>query len=99
MLNDNADKIVWSATENGNFSLTSAWELVRTRSISFNFSKFCWHKYIPLKISIFLWCLLHKTLATDMAVKGNDISIVSKCVCCSTNPQSESATHLFATLS
>lgn len=96
MLTSDVDRVVWTATESGNFKLTSAWELTRTRNISVYFNKFCWNKFLPIKISIFLWRLLHKTLPTDMAVRGKGIHIVSKCVCCMHNSQTESVTHLFA---
>lgn len=47
------DRIVWKATTNGTFTLHSAWELIRTRGISFQYTKFCWHNILPVKISIF----------------------------------------------
>src|SRR3954466_1839138 len=54
------NQIIWDATSTGMFTVRSAWELIRTRSVSFQYHSFCWHKYLPSKISVFLWRMLHK---------------------------------------
>src|SRR2546430_1709981 len=57
--------------------------------------KYCWHKHVALKISLFLWKLLHNALLTDLAISRKGIYLSSKCNCCPNNPNSEHNTHLF----
>ena len=58
-------------------------------------AKFCWHKHIALKISLFIWKLLHNGIPTDLAISNKGITITSKCHCCRIAPNSEFNTHLF----
>lgn len=48
------DLSIWSLTSPGSFSLSSAWELVRKRSLTFVIAKNCWNKYMPPKICLYL---------------------------------------------
>lgn len=89
------DKCIWSLNTKGTFSLSSAWELVRQRSLRSMVAKHCWHPDIQGKISIFLWKLLNNGLPTDLAVANKGVQMVSKCLCCKNIQSSEYNTHLF----
>lgn len=88
------DKCIWSLNTKGSFSLSSAWELVRQRSLKSSVAKYCWHPHIQGKISIFLWKMLNNSLPTNLAVAHKGIQMVSKCLCCATKPSLEYNTHL-----
>lgn len=49
---------------------------------------------MPLKVSIFLWRILHRALPTNDNVSRVGIPLASKCVCC-ISPKYESMEHLF----
>lgn len=94
VLTSGKDIMVWAPSNSDNFTLRSAWDLVRGRSDAFCFGKYCWHKYYPSKISIFLWILLHRALPIDTANRRKGIFVVSKCLCCVQNHHTETASHL-----
>ena len=74
------DTCIWEKSYSGLFSLSSAWNDVRSRGLKTHLSQSCWHKHIPLKISIFLWKLIYNALPTDYAIKRKGIHVVSKCL-------------------
>lgn len=53
------DLIRWSESEDGNFSLNSAWRLVRQTRQSHSILSSIWQKYIPSRVSFFIWRLLY----------------------------------------
>src|SRR3954465_13362399 len=79
------------------FTLSSAWDLVRMKEVKTIIAKSCWHKHVELKISLFLWKLSHYAIPTDLAVSKKGIYLPSKCHCCTRSPQSEFNNHLFLT--
>lgn len=58
------------------------------------FDKFIWSRYLPSRISILLWRLMHNSLPTNAAVRRFNIPSVSKCLCYPLNPKAESTQHL-----
>lgn len=85
IISNNADLWVWDLTYSGNFSLHSAWQLIRGALLP-SLLKIVWQKHLPLKVTIFLRKLLHNTVPTDQAVRHKDISLLSKCLCyCNSN--------------
>lgn len=79
-LDNSEDRCVWVLTHSGNFTLKSAWELIRQKESNTHLSKSCWHKNVPSKISIFVWKLIHNALPTESAIKKKEF-IVSLSVC------------------
>lgn len=59
------DKLCWSKTSSGNFTIKSAWKVIRQIGLH-NFTyKYVWHPHRPLKISVFVWKLLHNAIPID----------------------------------
>ncbi|KAL0304188.1 UNVERIFIED_CONTAM: putative ribonuclease H protein [Sesamum radiatum] len=86
------DKPCWKVDPTGNFSVKSAWELVRNGGIRRPFLKEFWHPTVTPSMSIFIWRLLHNFIPVDERLREKGLSIVSKCMCCH---NSETVQHLF----
>lgn len=57
-------------------------------------AKNIWHPHLPLKVSVFVWKLLHKGIPVDDLIQRREIHFASKCLCY-VNPSIERANHLF----
>lgn len=97
-LTPKSDKLIWIGTRSGKFILNSAWGLLRYRSMISYLHKNAWSKFIPQKISIFIWKVLHNVVPTDMVVKKRGVIMVSKCSCCILDPRIETTNHLLIVL-
>lgn len=49
------DKAWWMLNSNENFSVKSAWEILRTRKKQVEVEKLLWVKGIPFKVNFFFW--------------------------------------------
>ncbi|EOY19200.1 Retrotransposon, unclassified-like protein [Theobroma cacao] len=76
------DIAYWALTANGDFSIKSAWELLRQRKQVNLVGQLIWHKSIPLTVSFFLWRTLHNWLPVEVRMKAKGIQLASKCLCC-----------------
>lgn len=85
---------IWSPSYAGNFTLFSAWQLIRKKNPCSFIARSCWFKYLPSKISIFLWKLRHNAIPTDLVLRKKGILITSKCLCCTLTYSIEFNTHL-----
>ncbi|KAL2250199.1 UNVERIFIED_CONTAM: hypothetical protein Sindi_2493600, partial [Sesamum indicum] len=86
------DKIVWTATSNGTFSIASAWEAIRVASPRRQLFTDIWHRSLRPTVSVFLWRLFQDWIPVDERMKRKGFSFVSKCQCCEAE---ESISHLF----
>nr|XP_016482074.1 PREDICTED: uncharacterized protein LOC107802997 [Nicotiana tabacum] len=90
------DQDIWVPNDNGNFTCSSAWEVIRKkRPVSFT-NKMIWHKMIPFKWSFCLWRAVRNKLPTDDRVLLFSNPIVSICVCCQ-RYGAETVEHIFST--
>nr|XP_027083566.1 uncharacterized protein LOC113705856 [Coffea arabica] len=91
---DSPDRMIWTASSSGQFSLSSAYrELHKVKPSSF-LLKQVWHASVPLKVSFFMLWLLYSRLALDDVLATYRFHLPSKCSCYSI-PQSESILYLF----
>ena len=84
----------WALTPHGNFTVASAWELLRHRGERMEVYEFIWSKDISPTISVFLWRLLANRLPVDAKLQWRGVSLASKCRCCA-EPDMETRMHLF----
>ncbi|XP_047979233.1 uncharacterized protein LOC125221150 [Salvia hispanica] len=84
----------WTLTPHGNFTVASAWELIRNRGEKMEVYEFIWGKGISPTISVFLWRLLANRIPVDAKLQWRGVSLASKCHCCS-EPDMETRLHLF----
>ncbi|XP_071909831.1 uncharacterized protein [Coffea arabica] len=59
------DSMVWSPSANGLFSVSTAWETVRKRKNISLVSGLIWNAIVPIKLSFFVWRLLHNLLPLE----------------------------------
>lgn len=88
------DILVWMPSSKGNFSISSAWNVMRVHSDPVIWGPFIWHSDVPSKIQVFSWKLVQNRVATEANVKRKGISLASKCLCCNKGNE-ETVPHLF----
>jgi ribonuclease HI len=89
------DKMIWCHDKAGLFSTSGFWKHNRIKSPSVFWGLKIWQRWIPSKVSIFMWKLLQGALPVDSNLIRLQIPIVSKCSCCLSHPQVEDIDHLF----
>jgi len=91
---DLSDKPWWTNTSSGQFSVKSAWNLIRKREEETDFNKKIWVQGIHFKISFLTWKVWKNMIlvATVMAHWNPNISPL--CDCCEI-PDCETVKHLF----
>lgn len=89
------DKRRWNHTSKGDFYVASAYQVFRTHGQKRKIYKGIWKAFIPTKITLFVWKVLHGAAPLDSNIRSLGIPIVSKCYCCSTNNSCEDSNHLF----
>ncbi|KAL9664436.1 hypothetical protein QQ045_019836 [Rhodiola kirilowii] len=87
------DRLIWTGSSSGQFSIKEFLTTFRTRLPMLHWPKAVWNAWLPLKVAIFVWCLIYQAIPTDDRVSRMGISMVSMCSCC--NSFSESSHHLF----
>lgn len=92
-IRDTADKLVFSQSASGVFSIAKYIEASRVGSATVPWPIYVWNLFTSHRASAFLWRLFQNALPDDQNVQRKDIYLVSKCVCCST-PAIETHVHL-----
>ena len=95
------DKLLWRFSKNGGYQVKKAYELltrdalIHSRYFQANMGwwRTFWKIKVPLKISTFIWKLLHSCLPTLLNLHARGISSTKLCPLC--NKEEESHTHLF----
>ncbi|XP_059310093.1 uncharacterized protein LOC132061267 [Lycium ferocissimum] len=90
----NMDAPWWLLGTRGHFLVKTCWEYLRLRGQKQEIYKYIWIKGLPFKISFFMWRFWKFKLPLDEALKKINISLASRCWCC-TNPKEETTQHLF----
>uniref|UniRef100_M1BXK5 RNase H family protein n=1 Tax=Solanum tuberosum TaxID=4113 RepID=M1BXK5_SOLTU len=90
------DKAWWMGNTQGEFTVKSAFQLLRRRREEQDWMNNIWIKGLPFKISFFLWRVWRKRIPTDDVLKKMKINMVSKCYCCNVGEE-ETIQHLFLT--
>lgn len=90
------DKAVWVANSSGDFTVKSAFHLIRRRRDQVDWSKYVWCRGLLGKISFFLWRVIKIRLPTDDVLQSMRVHLVSKCYCCDVGER-ETITHLLLT--
>ena len=87
------DTITWKVSPFGNFSLASAWHLVRTHGQQWPWAKLLWHQTIPKSYSFLCWRVLWPRLTTLDRVKLHNPEVNQACRFC--EDHDETVDHLF----
>lgn len=91
------DRITWLHTANGEYTVKSGYNLLRTMkgqssSPSLNFYKSIWKHHIPSKIQHFWWRVLHDSL--PVAVKLKQKRVLKSSICQVCGDDEETINHL-----
>lgn len=88
------DTLIWKGSNTTKFSSGASWESIRTQHDLVHWYKHVWNSWLPPKIAICMWKLLHNALPVDDNICRLSIPIASQCKCCNP-PQCETVDHLF----
>ena len=78
--NGEPDTPRWTLSLQGNFTLTSAWETIRSRRPSIPGLEEIWKAGLSKSISIFIWRLLSNRRPIDTKLQWRKIELASKCL-------------------
>ncbi|XP_060190754.1 uncharacterized protein LOC132620045 [Lycium barbarum] len=88
------DKPWWMLEKNGEFSVKSAWEYIRSRGEKKEVYKKIWVKGLPFKIAFLMWRVWHFKVPLDDVVKSWGYHMPSRYSCC-VEPKEETVPHIF----
>ncbi|XP_015167940.1 uncharacterized protein [Solanum tuberosum] len=86
------DRPICTPTQNGSFTMASAWEIQRQKNDKSCFDSNTWCKRVPLKMSFILWRVVRDRIPTDSRLTKMGIAMPSRCCCCK-SPQEEDVDH------
>ncbi|WMV13567.1 hypothetical protein MTR67_006952 [Solanum verrucosum] len=89
------DEAYWKQTENGTFTCSSAWNLVRGKKNKSRLFSTIWHKQVLFKASFLLWRALKFKLPTNDKLSSLGVQ-PSTCFCC-IRPGLDDIEHIFVT--
>ncbi|XP_073062068.1 uncharacterized protein [Primulina eburnea] len=92
ILSGELDSARWIHSSDGDFSVKSAWELIRLRAPISGFNRPCWGSWLRPTMSFFLWRFWHQWLPVDEVLQRRGFALASRCQCCD---MSETFTHVF----
>ncbi|XP_049368158.1 uncharacterized protein LOC125833012 [Solanum verrucosum] len=75
------DEAIWTPADSGQFSISSAWEIIRKKQAKDLINTIIWHKNVPFKVSFFIWRALRSKLPTNEKLASFGIEPVN-CYCC-----------------
>ncbi|XP_070042443.1 uncharacterized protein [Nicotiana tomentosiformis] len=91
------DQPVWQLTTSGDFSCSSAWDLLRQKkNEKLQLWKEIWRKDIPFKMSFMLWRLVKRKVPFDEIIINFGQTIVPNYSYCN-QPKDETIGHVFIT--
>ncbi|XP_060182538.1 uncharacterized protein LOC132612249 [Lycium barbarum] len=91
---DELDKPWWSLETQGDFTVKSAWEFIRSRGEKRDVYKKIWMKGLPFKISFLMWRVWHFKVSLDDVIRSWGYHMPTMCMCCA-NPKEETVPHIF----
>lgn len=77
-------KMIRIGNKSGDFSVKTAWEIVRKKKTKEKLMDKIWNKRLPFKLNFFIWRAWKARVATDGTLKRMRIHIISRCWCCET---------------
>lgn len=76
------DIFVWTPSNDGSFSTSSAWEVVRKKGEQLQWKEWIWHRLLPKRVSLCVWKAYYRCLAVDERVEARGVALTSACDCC-----------------
>ncbi|XP_057958688.1 uncharacterized protein LOC131151460 [Malania oleifera] len=76
------DILIWTLNDNGSFTSSSAWNLIRAKGPHVRDMDWLWHNLLPKKVSVRVWKARFHNLLLDEKVQSLGIAFASRCNCC-----------------
>ncbi|XP_042051496.1 uncharacterized protein LOC121796781 [Salvia splendens] len=95
VISDGPDVPRWRLSTNGEFSLATTWETLRSQMPIVQGLDDIWRAGLTSSMAIFLWRLLSNRIPVDTKLQWRRMELASKCHCCPHRPGIESLQHLF----
>ncbi|XP_042035137.1 uncharacterized protein LOC121781465 [Salvia splendens] len=95
IISDGPDVPRWKLSPNGEFSLATTWETLRSQRPIVQGLNDIWRAGLTSSIAIFIWRLLSNRIPMDTKLQWRRMELASKCQCCPHRPRIESLQHLF----
>lgn len=92
---DCEDELIWEGSQSGRLTVKEAHNFYRERGIEVNWYKNLWQKFVPPRVSIFAWKILHNCLPTDDNANRRGIIVEGGCALCDSPTVLEDQEHLF----
>ncbi|KAL9840438.1 putative ribonuclease H domain, reverse transcriptase zinc-binding domain-containing protein [Arabidopsis thaliana] len=91
-----SDELSWKGTQNGNFTVRSAYELLKPeaeeRPLIGSFLKQIWKLVAPERVRVFIWLVSHMVIMTNVERVRRHLSDIATCSVC--NGADESILHV-----
>lgn len=91
---DNNDEFIWHPTVTGDFTISSAFSVVRARVTTSPIWRFIWDPTIPLRVSLFMWRAYNQLLPLSSVLCRFGFSMFPS-ICCFCRAADESFSHTF----
>ncbi|MQL68590.1 hypothetical protein Taro_000888 [Colocasia esculenta] len=88
------DCCVWTASSNGAFTTSSAYNILSQYGVKRHALHRLWHHTFYRRASFFCWKLLYRAIPVDSRVSDLGVPLASRCSCCAST-SSEDLNHLF----
>ncbi|XP_058079899.1 uncharacterized protein LOC131228085 [Magnolia sinica] len=72
------DRFIRTLSPSGKVSFRSAWNLTRNHRPKQHWPMWVWNKFVPPKIAIFLWKVMHDVVLVDSVIQRLGISLASR---------------------
>ncbi|KAJ0450527.1 putative RNA-directed DNA polymerase [Helianthus annuus] len=93
-LSDARDKWKWLPDDSFSFSVSSAYELLRSKEVSSSMLVWEWCRWVPIKCNVFAWRAVRERLPTKVELSKRNIQVGAvSCPLCESGD--ETALHLF----
>ncbi|XP_070036917.1 uncharacterized protein [Nicotiana tomentosiformis] len=92
------DSTICTSNNNGKFTISSAWNLLRQRNRVSSYNANIWQKGVPFKMSFMILRAVHNKVATDERISSLGIVVDSRRSCCTSFSDiqgPETTNHLF----
>nr|XP_018630702.1 uncharacterized protein LOC108947345 [Nicotiana tomentosiformis] len=76
------DSVIWTRNNNGKFTISSAWNLLRQRKRVSSYDANIWQKGVPFKMSFTALRVVHNKVAIDERISSLGIIVDCRCSCC-----------------
>lgn len=76
------DELIWVGDSTSKLMVKSVYEFYRTKEITVQWQGKIWQSYIPPRISIFIWKLVHNSLPMEYNANRRGKTVDGGCVLC-----------------